>query len=163
MSRFMRLNIPRVALLMLLAVAVSGGAVSIAESKHHGKKLKIVKDLKPADKKRAERSKKQYDTGKMKGADRRQYETMIRRAQTRQKSAMVKKPAAAASQNLAGTNLSKSCLCHVTCQTIVWASNAGSYEWSAEGTVSSPSACADAAVATCGNAVASYLVGWNCK
>lgn len=52
--------------------------------------------------------------------------------------------------------------CTATCQTVLVV-NGGSVYFEGEGTVSSPSACADAAEAFCGSAVSTFLHHWNCK
>jgi len=102
-----------------------------------------------------------YKSGKLSESQAMIYKKSISKAKSEQKAAL--DPKRSGSNSLTSSNTSKACKCTAYCQTIIWASNAGSYEWSATGTVSGPSACADAAVATCGGAYATFLTGWTCE
>lgn len=93
-----------------------------------------------------------YRAGRL-GAEGTQYWAAYQRAQAAARSAVGK---------LVAGNSSQSCHCTATCQTVLVV-NGGSIYFEGEGTVSSPSACADAAEAFCGSAVSSFLTHWNCK
>jgi hypothetical protein len=95
-----------------------------------------------------------FRAGKLSRSDAQQFQSAV----TRGKNAA----AAAAASSLAGGGTAGSCVCTATCQTIVFA-NGTEYQWTGTGTVSSPSACADAAEDFCGSAYSTWLHHWNCK
>ncbi|NIS09380.1 MAG: hypothetical protein GWO07_11585 [Candidatus Dadabacteria bacterium] len=116
------------------------------------------KDVDTSNFEKAAKLRSDYDSGRLSKTDSATYKKLVEDAEKAQMQFNRE-----TTNKLTTDGTMKSCKCTATCQTIVWASNAGSYEWSATGTVSSPSACADAAVATCGGAYSSFLVGWTCK
>ena len=103
-----------------------------------------------------------YKGGKLSESQAMIYKKSISKAKLEQ-NASLKRGTASGADSYAGSYTSKACKCTAFCQTIIRASNAGSYKWSATGTVSGPSACADAAVTTCGGAYATFLTGWTCE
>lgn len=93
-----------------------------------------------------------FRAGKLSKSDAQQYKAALSR---------VKKQASAA-KSLAGGTRTGACQCTAFCQTIVFA-NGTEYQWAGSGVVSSPSACADAAVQFCGSAYSTWLHHWNCQ
>jgi hypothetical protein len=95
-----------------------------------------------------------YQSGKLSQSDAQQFEAAVKRGKQAARSSVP--------GSLAGGNVSGSCKCTAFCQTIVFM-NGTEYQTTGTGTVSSPSACADAAVAFCGSAYSTWLSGWTCK
>lgn len=95
-----------------------------------------------------------FRAGRLSPLEARQYQAAVVRGRNA--------AASSAASSLAGGSTAGACHCTATCQTIVLA-NGTSYNWEGSGTVSGPSACADAAEKFCASAYSTWLLHWNCK